>query len=105
MFYQATDALYRFLYGDLCDVYLEAVKPLTGLRLATSALVLARCLEASLRCLAPFMPYLSEELYQRLHEQFLQRRIGCHRSESILTADYPTPQQVLFLFIVRMSVV
>jgi len=92
-FHQATDALYRFLYGDMCDVYLEGVKPLTGRRLETSTLVLARCLEASLRCLAPFMPYLSEELYQRLHSQFQQRRIGFHRSQSVVTADYPAPLQ------------
>lgn len=58
-FHHATDALYNFLYGNLCDVYLEAIKPLTGVDKQQSALVLVVCLETALRCLVPFMPFLS----------------------------------------------
>lgn len=58
-FHHATDALYNFLYASLCDVYLETIKPLTGVDKQNSAHVLAVCLDVSLRCLAPFMPFLS----------------------------------------------
>lgn len=59
-FHHATDALYTFLYGSLCDVYLEAIKPLTGVDKQESAHVLAICLDVALRCLAPFMPFISK---------------------------------------------
>jgi valyl-tRNA synthetase len=62
-FHHATDALYTFLYGSLCDVYLEAIKPLTGVEKQNCARVLAMCLDVSLRCLSPFMPFLSMFLY------------------------------------------
>lgn len=58
-FHHATDALYNFLYSNLCDVYLEAIKPLTGADRQRSALVLIVCLDTALRCLVPFMPFLS----------------------------------------------
>jgi len=88
-FHQATDALSKFLFSELCDVFLEAIKPLNGIEKATSTMILVRCLDVSLRCLAPFMPYVSEELYQRLHSELERRSIVLARWESILIADYP----------------
>ena len=93
-FHHATEALYRFLYAELCDVFLEAVKPLEGSEQEISALVLANCLDVSLRCMAPFMPYLSEELYQRLHSQLAIRHVPFRRSCSILIAAYPKQDEV-----------
>ena len=97
-FHHATEALYNFLYTRLCDVYIEAIKPLTEQNQKESLLVLAVCLDVALRCLAPFMPFLSEELYQRLHEKLALHEIKLRRSPSILIAHYPTKNEVLNMF-------
>lgn len=67
---EATNELYRFFWYDFCDWYLEIVKPGLraagpGERLATKKTLLT-VLEASLRLLHPMMPYVTEELWQRL---------------------------------------
>lgn len=84
-----TQAIRGFWLYDLCDVYIEAIKPLltnktendaskdvtidsnvTGTRQLpseeVSRNVLYLCLEQGLRLLHPFMPFITEELYQRL---------------------------------------
>jgi len=68
---KATSAIYNFWLYELCDVYLEAVKPvfqtLSDESSATAArAVLAACFDAGLRLISPFMPFISEELWQRL---------------------------------------
>ncbi|MBI4956104.1 MAG: valine--tRNA ligase [Myxococcales bacterium] len=73
-FDEATAALYRFVWGDLCDWYLEMCKPVLGptatdvsaAERAEWQRVLAHTLDAVLRGLHPFMPFLTEELWQRL---------------------------------------
>ncbi|KAI8820771.1 tRNA synthetases class I-domain-containing protein [Fimicolochytrium jonesii] len=69
-FMQATNALYQFWLYELCDVYLETTKPIIdGADAAASDSakdVLYICLEAGLKLLHPFMPFVTEELYQRL---------------------------------------
>lgn len=57
--------------NTLCDVYLEAIKPRVKGDLGDEAkqavlIVLFACMEIGLRALHPFMPFLTEELYQRL---------------------------------------
>lgn len=96
-FHHATDALYGFLYGHLCDVFVEATKPLTGTEQQECALTLAVCLDTALRCLTPFMPFLSEELYQRLHSKLNANKIELPRSVSILIAHYPENEEVLYI--------
>ena len=66
-----SSALYRFFWDELCDWYLELTKPVfaVGQRRRTTprrADVLAHVLETSLRALHPFMPFITEELWQRL---------------------------------------
>ncbi|KAF9173279.1 AP-1 adaptor complex sigma subunit Aps1 [Mortierella sp. AD011] len=69
-FMKATDAVYKFWLYELCDVYIEIIKPITDgsdlVARRSAQDTLYTCLEAALRMLHPFMPYLSEELYQRL---------------------------------------
>jgi valyl-tRNA synthetase len=65
----STGALYRFFWNDLCDWYLEMLKPVllgedNALR-AESTATLTHALETSLRALHPFVPFLTEELWQR----------------------------------------
>ncbi|PIO68932.1 putative valine--tRNA ligase [Teladorsagia circumcincta] len=69
-FTQVTTTLYDFWLYDLCDIYLEAVKPVIALgteeaRVAAKA-TLYNCVEAGLRLISPIMPFLSEELWQHL---------------------------------------
>ncbi len=82
-FDESTDALYHFFWGELCDWYLELSKPLlspdgpseleAGSDAVTAAeaaaetrQVLATALETVLRAFHPFMPFITEELWQRL---------------------------------------
>jgi valyl-tRNA synthetase len=71
-FNDAASALYQFIWGEFCDWYLEFTKPvLTGSdenakaeTRATSAWILGR----SLHLLHPFMPFITEELWDQLSE-------------------------------------
>ncbi|KAF9583903.1 hypothetical protein BGW38_008170, partial [Lunasporangiospora selenospora] len=69
-FMKATDAIYKFWLYELCDVYIEIIKPITEgsdqVAKRSAQDTLYTCLEAALRMLHPFMPFLTEELYQRL---------------------------------------
>jgi valyl-tRNA synthetase len=88
---QATTGIYSFLLYDFCDVYLEVIKPVmkdpssAQHTRETICHVLYWCLETAYRLLHPFMPFLTEELWQRL--TYYQR----DRSASIMIAPYPQP--------------
>ena len=68
-FDEAAGAIYAFVWHELCDAYLEIVK--TVLRDAseedreTSRGVLRRCLLDSLALLHPFMPFITEEIWDK----------------------------------------
>jgi valyl-tRNA synthetase len=84
-FDEAAMSLYHFLWHEFCDWYIEAVKPHlvetgTGSGAgARSRAVLADVLDRVLRLLHPFMPFLTEEIWQRLP----------HEGPSIAVAEYP----------------
>ncbi|XP_073956319.1 valyl-tRNA synthetase isoform X2 [Choristoneura fumiferana] len=82
----ATTHCYNLWLYDLCDVYLEYLKPVftSGSDSAKQAAwrTLYTTLEYGLKLLSPFMPFLTEDLFQRL-----PRSGGC---ESICVASYPT---------------
>ncbi|XP_072015193.1 valine--tRNA ligase-like [Amphiura filiformis] len=82
-----TTAIYAFWLYELCDVYLEYLKPVlqsdNTAAIATSRQVLYTCLGVGLRLISPFMPFISEELYQRL-----PRRTG-DAPPSICVTPYP----------------
>ena len=86
---EAANELYRFFWYDFCDWYLEIVKPVlregSSPRIAETRAVLAHVLESSLRLLHPMMPYVTEELWQRL-----PRPEG--RKESIAFGPYPNSE-------------
>lgn len=67
-FTTATSAIHAFWLYDLCDVYLEYAKPAikdgSSARQALVRHVLYTCLDAALRLIHPFMPFVSEELFQ-----------------------------------------
>ncbi|XP_047355755.1 valine--tRNA ligase [Vespa velutina] len=69
-FTTATTACYNMWLYDLCDVYLEYLKPIFQSNNNDAKLqarkVLFKTLDVGLRLLHPFMPFITEELYQRL---------------------------------------
>ena len=86
-FNDAASAVYQFLWHEFCDWYLEAAK--VSLYRAEDPAVrdrtrhtLVTVLEATLRLLHPFMPFITEELWQRL-----PRPAG--GPPSIMVAPYP----------------
>uniref|UniRef100_A0A674J445 valine--tRNA ligase n=1 Tax=Terrapene triunguis TaxID=2587831 RepID=A0A674J445_9SAUR len=86
-----TTAVYNFWLYELCDVYLECLKPVFaegGAAAVTAArCTLYTCLDVGLRLLSPFMPFVSEELFQRLP------RRAPHAPPSICVTPYPSPEQ------------
>jgi len=86
-FSSATTALYDFILYDYCDNYLEIIKGVmkgdnVAAKEAVSDTVFA-CMDEALRLLHPLMPFITEELYQRL-----PRRPGV-TIPSIVVAPYP----------------
>ncbi|XP_012257189.2 valine--tRNA ligase isoform X2 [Athalia rosae] len=82
----ATTACYNLWLYDLCDVYLEYLKPVfqngSAESKSTAQRVLFKSLDVGLRLLSPFMPFITEELYQRLpHARLIH--------PSICVAPYP----------------
>jgi valyl-tRNA synthetase len=71
-FNEAASAMYHFVWDDFCDWYLEVVKPRlydeeTEPRSRLRAQVtLVRVLDGILRLLHPFVPFITEEIWQRL---------------------------------------
>ncbi|HKP83960.1 MAG TPA: valine--tRNA ligase [Pyrinomonadaceae bacterium] len=70
-FHQAVQSLYHFFWDDFCDWYIELAKADVTAEQESAARTEARTrlltvLEQALRLLHPFMPYITEELWQRL---------------------------------------
>ncbi|MFS8741173.1 valine--tRNA ligase [Synechococcus sp. WC10meta] len=79
--------LYSLIWDDFCDWYIELAKPrLRGEDLAskrTAQQVLATVLETILRLLHPWMPHVTEEVWQLLTQ--------ANQTTSISVQPYPTP--------------
>ena len=68
-FNEAAGALYRFIWNTLCDWYLELIKPLLagmddGAKYETR-MVCGYVIDEALKLLHPFMPFVTEELWER----------------------------------------
>ena len=63
-FDQAADALYKFVWGKVCDWYVEFAKPLfDGEHADETRATMAWVLDQSMILLHPFMPFITEELW------------------------------------------
>ena len=83
----AAQKIYDFIWSEFCDWYIELVKPrLYGTEEEardTALSTLTYVLSNTLKLLHPFMPFLTEELWQHLP----------HEGESIMTASWPVQRQ------------
>ena len=90
-FHTAVSLLYHFFWDDFCDWYIELKKDeITAGDADASALIIS-IIEQSLRMLHPFMPYLTEELWQKLPLSSSELHNGVYRSAdaTIMLADFP----------------
>jgi valyl-tRNA synthetase len=93
---EAANALYHFIWNDYCDWYLEMVKPrwsdgdgdatLDPHDRLVARWVAWRVLDGSLRMLHPFMPFVTEELWQAIP----------HDGETIALASWPNARKNWF---------
>jgi valyl-tRNA synthetase len=79
----AANALYHFVWDELCDWYIEIVKTYLSdpAQAPVARAVLLEALETTLRLLHPMLPFVTEEIWQRLP----------HEGPSIMVAAYPRP--------------
>lgn len=94
----ASSAVYSWWLYQLCDVFIEISKPAlagdkenlesSNMKKATQE-TLWICLDTGLRLLHPFMPFVTEELWQRL-----PHRHGNTAKLSIMVAEYPCAASV-----------
>ncbi|XP_027210399.2 valine--tRNA ligase isoform X1 [Penaeus vannamei] len=95
-FPRATTALYNLWWYQLCDVYLECLKPVMysdnedAKNLSRNVLYTA--LHVGLTLISPFMPFLSEELFQRLPPR------TANQPPSICVTPYPESEEYDIFF-------
>ncbi|UCC66548.1 MAG: valine--tRNA ligase [Deltaproteobacteria bacterium] len=89
-FNEGAQVLYHFIWHELCDWYLELIKPYlyqegNGSRKAITQKTLVYVLDKTLKLLHPYMPFITEEIWQRLP----------HEGESIMVAGHPEVRREL----------
>ena len=84
---EAQQRLYDFVWNDFCDWYIEMAKVRLRNNDAAAAVTLVHVLERSLRLLHPFMPFVTEEIWQNLTSRVPAPPSGL--PPSIMIADYP----------------
>ena len=76
-FNEAATTLYDFFWHQFCDWYLELAKP--NIKSKETQWVLCQILDGSLKLLHPFMPFITEEIWQKIP----------HEGESIMLSAWP----------------
>ncbi|XP_070532577.1 valine--tRNA ligase-like [Ptychodera flava] len=89
-----TTSIYNLWLYELCDVYVEYMKPVIQgsdeEAKATVRNVLYTCLDTGLKLISPLMPFVSEELWQRLP------RRSENEPPSICVTEYPEAKNFAF---------
>jgi valyl-tRNA synthetase len=89
-FNEAAGSIYQFVWHEFCDWYLELIKPvlygrdMSARRRATQQ-TLSQSLRTILKLLHPFMPFLTEEIWQTVVAD----------GTSIMVSSYPKPEEAL----------
>jgi valyl-tRNA synthetase len=89
-FNEAAYALYQFIWHEFCDWYLELTKlclyqERNKKKQDLTQQTLLKVLDSILRLLHPFMPFLTEEIWQQLPQR--------KENESIMVAEFPKPDK------------
>jgi len=85
----AAQAIYEFTWSEFCDWYLELAKPVLTSATASPAakrgtrFTLVQTLETLLRLAHPFMPFITEEIWQKV------RPLAGVEGETVMRAPYP----------------
>lgn len=96
--YEATDALRRFVVEDVCDTYVEFSKAalsrsdLNQNEKNTTLRILHACMDTSLRLAHPFMPFVTEELWQQM-KSGLPSQDQTSSAPSLMVENYPDFKQ------------
>lgn len=92
-FSKSTILVYRYWYGELCDVYIENSKAIirdgTEEERNSAIQTLYTALEAALTLIHPFMPFITEEMWQRMP------RRPDDNTKSIMLAKYTQYNPIL----------
>ncbi len=95
-FHEAVQLLYHFFWDDFCDWYIELVKDeITSEEVNTkrdaARIRILTIIEQSLRLLHPFMPFLTEELWQKLPGTSSELHNAAYKSaeSTIMLANFP----------------
>ena len=89
----ASQALYNFVWNEYCDWYLELSKPVLWDDQASAAQkkgtrrTLIRVLEATMRLAHPMMPFITEEIWQKI------KGLAGKQGDTIMLQSYPRPNQ------------
>jgi valyl-tRNA synthetase len=96
-FHEAVQLLYHFFWDDFCDWYIELSKDEITSGDAAARVRILTVLEQALRLLHPFMPYLTEELWQKLPGISGSLHSSAYRtaSHSVMLASYPIADESL----------
>ncbi len=89
LFGEAEKEIYDFVWGEFCDWYIEIAKIRFSNQDRTPMPLLIFILEKTLRLLHPFMPFITEEIWQNIKQiaPLLNREF-----DSIMVAPYPTEE-------------
>jgi valyl-tRNA synthetase len=79
----AASTLYSFIWNDFCDWFVEVSKPKLRAGDTAQIALLTHVLEVTMRLLHPFMPFISEEIWQRLPKPVA--------ADSLCIAQWPAP--------------
>ena len=93
-FHGAVQILYHFFWDDFCDWYIELSKAEVTAEQESAARTEARMrlltvLEQALRLLHPFMPYITEELWQRLPGEKQLHAVYAGAEPTVMLTAYP----------------
>jgi valyl-tRNA synthetase len=90
-FHEAVSLLYHFFWDDFCDWYIELKKDEITSGDVTASTRMITIIEIALRMLHPFMPYLTEELWQKLPgtSNALHNAAYASADSTIMLASFP----------------
>jgi valyl-tRNA synthetase len=93
-FNDAAGSIYQFIWHEFCDWYIEMAK--SGIEDPEARKGVFKCLlyslDTALRLLHPFMPYVTEEIWQTVRGQAAADNES-DNTESIMVSEFPKPLQ------------